>query len=69
MRKNIIALLKKMKIEVRETSFSPFELQKAQEIWLTNAVNGLKWVGNYRKKEFENGMAKQVIAALNEAVS
>lgn len=69
MRKNMIALLKKMNIEVREIAFSPFELQKAQEVWLTNAVNGVQWVGNYRKKQFENTMAKFVIEALNKAVN
>ena len=69
MRKNIISLLKKMKIEVRETSFSPFELQKAQEVWLTNAISGLQWVGNYRKKQFENTLATEVVAALNGFLS
>jgi len=69
MRKNIIALLKKMKVEVKEVSFSPFELQKADEVWLTNAVNGLQWVGNYRKKQFENTVATEVVAALNGFLS
>jgi branched-chain amino acid aminotransferase len=69
MRKNILALLKKMKIEVKEDSFSPFELQKADEVWLTNAVNGLQWVGNYRKKQFEKTVATEVVAALNGFLS
>lgn len=69
MRKNIISLLKKMKVEVRETSFSPFELQKAQEVWLTNAISGLQWAGNYRKKQFENTLATKVVAALNGFLS
>ena len=69
MRKNLIALLKQMKIELKEEAFSPFELQKADELWLTNAVNGLQWVGNYRKKQYTNTLAKQMIVALNEAVS
>jgi branched-chain amino acid aminotransferase len=40
MRKQVIDLLPKLGYEVREESFSPFELQRADEVFLTNAING-----------------------------
>jgi branched-chain amino acid aminotransferase len=38
--------------EVEETSISPFEIQKADEVFITNAIVGLQSVTNYRKKVF-----------------
>ena len=68
MRKNIIALARKMKLQVIEDRFSPFELQKADEVWLTNAMTGVQWVGNYRKKIYGNELAVKMIEALNQSV-
>jgi len=38
--------------EVEETSISPFEIQKADEVFVTNAIIGVEIVTNYRKKVF-----------------
>ena len=38
--------------EVEETSISPFEIQKADEVFITNAITGIQIVTNYRKKVF-----------------
>lgn len=65
MRKQVLQLAPKMGLKPIETTFSPFELQKADEVWLTNATNGLRWVGSFRKKKFENAKAKQMLAAIN----
>lgn len=69
MRKNIIQLLKNLKIDIVEDAFSPFELQRADELWLTNAVNGLQWVGHYRKKKYGNELAIKINEALNRYVN
>ena len=42
-----------------------FELQRADEIWLSNATNGLQWVGTYRKKEYTNEKVGEVLLVLN----
>ncbi len=65
MRKNIIQILKNLKIEVVEDAFSPFELQRADAVWLTNSILGLQWVGQYRKKVYSNELAVKVSEALN----
>src|SRR5690606_7306326 len=58
MRKQILALAKKMDgIEVLEETISPFDLQKADELFLTNVITGIQPITKYRKKEFTNTFA------------
>lgn len=64
-RKQILELAPQLDLEVREESFSPFALQKADEIWLSNAMHGLKWVGQYRKKSYSNHKALELVKRLN----
>ena len=48
-----------------ETSISPFELQKADELFITNAIVGIQPITKYRKKEFSNHVAKNLLGKLN----
>ena len=65
-RKQLIAILATMPdYLLDETSVSPFELQKADEIFITNVITGIQPVTKYRKKEFKSDFAKQVIGKLN----
>jgi len=53
MRKNIIDILSKNKeFKIEEVSISPFAIQKADEVFLTNAIIGIQSITNYRKKTF-----------------
>ena len=53
-RKKVIELLQKREdVVFVEKSISPFELQKADELFVTNAVVGVQPVTKYRKKIFE----------------
>ena len=66
MRKQIIAIAKQMdSITVLESPISPFDLQKADELFITNCIIGIQPITKYRKKEFEVRMAKQLIEKLN----
>lgn len=66
MRKQIIDIIKLMPdYEVEEASISPFELQKADELFLTNVITGIQPVTQYRKKKFESHLAKNLIGKLN----
>lgn len=68
-RKQIIELLSKMDdFEFEETSISPFELQKADEIFLTNIIVGIQSVTKYRKKEFVDNVANQLLIKLNAKI-
>jgi branched-chain amino acid aminotransferase len=51
--------------QLEETSISPFELQKADELWVTNVIYGIQPISKYRKKEFSKEVAKAVLQKLN----
>ena len=66
MRKQIIALAKQMdSVTVLESPISPFDLQKADELFITNCIIGIQPITKYRKKEFEVRVARQLIEKLN----
>ena len=69
MRKQVIDLLPRLGYEVKEETFSPFELQRADEIFLTNSIKGVQWVSNYRKKEFGKECASALVKQLNVKVA
>lgn len=69
MRKKIMSIAKTIEnIEVVETSISPFELQKADELFITNVIKGIQPITKYRKKEFGNQLAQQLLVKLNESL-
>ena len=70
MRKQILALAKKVEgIEVLEEIISPFDLQKADELFLTNVITGIQPITKYRKKEFKINLAHLLVQKLNESIS
>jgi len=61
-RKQLInTIKKKTSFTVEEKSISPFELQKSDEIFITNAILGIQSVSKYRKKSFVQKVAKALI--------
>lgn len=66
MRKQIIDILKTLSnFELLEESVSPFELQKADEIFITNVISGVIPITKYRKKEFTSDVSKMLVEKLN----
>lgn len=52
-RKKIIEMLQKDNdYEIIETEISPFELQKADEVFITNSIIGIQSVTQYKKKTY-----------------
>lgn len=69
LRKQVLALAAKIEgLEVKEASISPFDLQKADELFITNVITGIQPVTKYRKKEFGNAIALELIKRLNAKV-
>ena len=69
MRKQVLALAKKIEgLEVVEDVISPFDLQKAEELFFTNVIKGIQSITKYRKKEFSTLLARQLVQKLNELV-
>jgi len=65
MRMNLINIAIKHNIRVYESSITPQNLLVADEIILTNAVNGISWVGGYKTKRYFNDTAKKLLALIN----
>lgn len=55
-------------LTLEEGSISPFELQKADELFITNVVSGIVPVSKYRKKNFEKEVSKKLLGRLNALV-
>jgi branched-chain amino acid aminotransferase len=67
MRKQILSLAKKeTDLEVVEQVISPFDLQKADELFVTNVIKGIQPITKYRKKEFTIETAKQLNEILKQ---
>lgn len=65
-RNKLIAILAKIEdYTLSEESISPFELQKADELFITNSVVGIQPITKYRKKDFENKASKDLLGKLN----
>lgn len=69
MRKQIIALSKSLGVTVREVPVSAFDVQRADEVFLTNVVAGIQPVGKFRKKIFETSLAEALAAKLQESIN
>lgn len=69
MRKQVLALAKKVEgLDVVEEVISPFDLQKADELFFTNVIKGIQSITKYRKKEFATTMANLLVQKLNESI-
>ena len=65
-RRKVLELARKSEAyEVEERSISPFELQKADELLITNSIQGIQPVTRYRKAEYGNAVARDLIGKLN----
>ncbi|MCL6266191.1 aminotransferase class IV [Flagellimonas myxillae] len=51
--------------QLEEASVSPFELQKADELFITNSVQGIVSISKYRKKKYGNTVAQNLLGKLN----
>ena len=70
MRKQILHLAKKLEnLEVVESVISPFDLQKADELFITNVIKGIQPITQYRKKSFVTEVSSQLLEKLNEMIS
>lgn len=66
MRTQVIEVIKSVPdYTLIEDSISPFELQKADEIFITNTITGIQPISKYRKKVFTNVVSKSLLQKLN----
>ncbi|MCB9171079.1 MAG: aminotransferase class IV [Flavobacteriales bacterium] len=68
MRMQLINLALENGIKVYECPLNPQNLLAADELFFTNAVRGLRWVGMYRTKRYVHRLSQQLTAILVEHV-
>jgi branched-subunit amino acid aminotransferase/4-amino-4-deoxychorismate lyase len=67
MRMQVINLALHHGLKVYECPILPSNLLVADEVFLTNAVRGITWVGGYRTKRYFNTTARKIVSYLNDA--
>lgn len=69
MRKQILEIARKTEgLEVVEEIISPFDLQKAEELFITNVISGIIPITKYRKKEYQSNVAQELLKKINVSV-
>ncbi|GEC77909.1 aminotransferase class IV [Flavobacterium aquatile] len=69
MRKQVLQIAKKIEaIEVIEDVISPFDLQKANELFITNVISGIQPITKYRKKDYKSDLSKEILTSLNSLI-
>lgn len=69
MRKQVLEVLSKdVNLYIEEASISPFELQKADELFITNVIQGIVPITKYRKKTYGCQLAKDLTNKLNARI-
>ncbi len=69
MRKQVLEIIRKTPdFECVEASISPFELQKADELFVTNVIQGIQPITSFRKKNFKTHASQSILAKLNMTV-
>ena len=54
------------KYTIKETKISPFEIQKYDEVFITNSIIGVQPVTNYKKKNFKTVLGEELAKKLEE---
>jgi len=68
-RKQLIEIIKKIpEYTFEEASISPFELQKSDELFITNVISGIQPITKYRKKQYGVEVASTLLDKLNVKV-
>ncbi|WP_258150519.1 aminotransferase class IV [Nonlabens tegetincola] len=52
--------------EIVEETITPFELQRADEIFTTNVIKGIQSISKYRKKKYSRDAATELLSLLKE---
>ena len=69
MREEIIKIINFLDIKIIERDISLEDLMNSKEIFLTNVISGINWVGGYKKTRYYNTLSKKIIKELNNKIS
>lgn len=68
MRKQILKIAEKLKINIFEGMLNANVLLQADEVFLTNVVKGVQWVKTFKEKNYINEATKMFVDELNKII-
>lgn len=69
-RKQVVEIATNMpEFTFKEESISTFDIQKADEIFITNVISGIVSISKYRKKEFTKQITEKILEKLNQKIN
>ena len=69
MRKQVLKLIDQFpEMQLEESTISPFDLQKADELFITNVIIGIQPITKYRKKEYGSNLSQQLLDKINQTI-
>jgi branched-chain amino acid aminotransferase len=68
-RKCLMEGLQGTRLKVQERVCEINDLENADEVFLTNAIQGIRWVKQFRIKGYTNRMVKEIYSLLLQSIS
>lgn len=69
LRKQVLKIISQFpEIQLQESTISPFDLQKADELFITNVIIGIQPISKYRKKEYKSDLSQKLLDKINETI-
>lgn len=65
MRRFVIERLKQSNFNITEKPISIEDLENADEVFLTNSIRGIRWVKQFRKRTYKNGLIQDIHKMIN----
>lgn len=62
MRKNLLRLMKENSVQLIEQPIEEAELEQADEVFTSNAIQGIRWIGAFRDQRYFSKMSGKIAA-------
>ena len=69
MRDEIIKIINFLDFKIIERDITLEDLMNSKEIFLTNVISGINWVGGYKETRYYNTLSKKIIKELNNKIN
>ncbi len=67
MRHQILQAASALRLQIQESSLTDKDIIEADEIFLTNSIKGIQWVGSYSNKRYFNKISQLLVYQLNSS--
>lgn len=68
MRERVAKIVHDLNMEIESRPLEARELYDCDEVFLTNAIGGVRWIGSYEDRRYYNSVAKRVSEELKKSI-